>query len=93
MAANRRAEVDKALADVDFTKNKYQVEFDTTMGKILLDVYPDLAPGHAKNLIGLTKIGFYNGIIFHRARNKAAVTGIMWPSIEKPQSLGEIGNG
>jgi peptidyl-prolyl cis-trans isomerase B (cyclophilin B) len=66
VAANRRAEVDKALADVDFSKNKYQVEFDTTAGKILLDVYPDVAPGHAKNLIGLAKIGFYNGIIFHR---------------------------
>lgn len=64
--ANRRADVDKALADVDFSKNTYQVEFDTTMGKILLDVYPDDAPGHAKNLIGLTKIGFYDGIIFHR---------------------------
>ena len=63
MAANRRADVDKALADVDFSKNKYQVEFDTTLGKILLDVYPDVAPGHAKNLIGLTKIGFYDGIM------------------------------
>jgi len=66
VAANRRAEVDKALADVDFSKNKYQVEFDTTAGTILLDVYPEVAPGHAKNLIGLTKIGFYDGIIFHR---------------------------
>lgn len=66
MSANRRAEVDKALADVDFSKNNYQVEFDTTLGKILLDVYPEVAPGHAKNLIGLTKIGFYDGIIFHR---------------------------
>ena len=66
MAANRRADVDKALADVDFSKHNYQVEFDTTEGKILLDVYPDVAPGHARNLIGLTKIGFYNGIIFHR---------------------------
>ena len=66
VAANRRAEVDKALADVDFSKNIYQVEFDTTEGPILLDVYPDVAPGHAKNLIGLTKIGYYDGIIFHR---------------------------
>ena len=63
---SRRAEVDAALKDVDFSKNTYQVEFETTMGKILLDVYPDVAPGHASNLIGLTKIGFYNGIIFHR---------------------------
>jgi peptidyl-prolyl cis-trans isomerase B (cyclophilin B) len=66
VAANRRSEVDSALKDVDFAKNTYQVEFDTTAGKILLDVYPDVAPGHAKNLIGLTKIGFYNGILFHR---------------------------
>lgn len=66
MAANRRAEVDKALEDVDFSKNKYQVEFETSMGKMLLDLYPEVAPGHCKNIIGLTKIGFYNGIIFHR---------------------------
>lgn len=66
MAANRQAEVDKALADVDFDKNTYQVEFQTTKGRILLDVYPDVAPGHSRNLIGLTRIGFYNGIIFHR---------------------------
>lgn len=66
MAANRRAEVDEALKDVDFSKNKYQVEFYTTMGKMLLELYPDVAPGHCRNIIGLTKIGFYNGIIFHR---------------------------
>ncbi len=63
---NRRAEVDAALKDVDFSKNTYQVEFDTTMGKMLLDMYPDVAPSHCQNIIGLTKIGFYNGIIFHR---------------------------
>jgi peptidyl-prolyl cis-trans isomerase B (cyclophilin B) len=66
MAANRRAEVDAALEDVDFDKNTYQVEFDTTAGRILVDVYPDVAPGHSRNLIGLAKIGFYDGIIFHR---------------------------
>ena len=66
MAANRRAEVDQAIADVDFSTTKYQVEFDTTKGKILCDLYPDVAPGHAKNLIGLVKIGYYEGIIFHR---------------------------
>lgn len=66
MAANRRAEVDQAIADVDFTKKKYQVEFDTTEGKILCNLFPDVAPNHSKNLIGLAKIGFYDGIIFHR---------------------------
>lgn len=66
MAANRRAEVDAALSDIDFEKNTYQVEFETTMGTIKLDVYPDVAPGHSRNLVGLTKIGYYDGIIFHR---------------------------
>lgn len=66
MAKNRKAEVDAAIQDVDFAKNKYQIEFDTSMGKILLDLYPDVAPGHCKNIIGLAKIGYYNGIIFHR---------------------------
>lgn len=66
MFGNRRAEVDKALEGVDFDKNTYQIEFDTTAGKILLDLWPDVAPGHCKNIIGLSKIGFYDGVIFHR---------------------------
>lgn len=63
---NRRAEVDAALKDVDFNQNTYQVEFDTTMGKIVLNLLSEVAPGHCRNLIGLAKIGFYDGIIFHR---------------------------
>jgi len=66
VSANRRAEVDQALKDVDFTKNTYQIEFETSMGTILLDLWPDVAPGHCKNIIGLTKIGYYDGILFHR---------------------------
>lgn len=66
MAANRRAEVDAAIEDVDFDKNDYQIELDTTAGKITIDLYPDVAPGHCRNIIGLTKIGFYDGILFHR---------------------------
>lgn len=66
MSENRRTEVDAALADVDFDKFNYQVVFETTKGTIRMDLYPDLAPGHCRNIIGLTKIGFYDGIIFHR---------------------------
>ena len=66
MAGSKRAEVDAALKDVDFSKNTYQVELDTSMGKIKLNLLPDVAPGHCKNLIGLAKIGFYDGGQFHR---------------------------
>lgn len=66
MAANRKPEVDAAIADVNFDTTNYQVEFATTMGRITIDLWPDVAPGHCKNLIGLAKIGFYDGIIAHR---------------------------
>ena len=84
---NRRAEVDAALKDVDFSKNTYQVEFDTTLGKMVLDMYPDVAPGHCQNIIGLTKIGFYNGIIFHRV-----IPGFMI-QVGCPQGTGSGGPG
>ena len=63
---NYKADVDANTKDVDFDKNKYQVEFTTTAGNIVLDLWPDVAPGHCKNIIGLVRSGFYNGIIFHR---------------------------
>jgi peptidyl-prolyl cis-trans isomerase B (cyclophilin B) len=66
MAANRQAEVTAAQADLDFNKKTYQLELDTTEGKILLDFWPEIAPGHVKNMLGLAKIGFYNGVGFHR---------------------------
>lgn len=66
MTKNRKAEVEAALADVDFEQNRYQIEFQTTQGPITLDLFPDVAPGHCRNIIGLTKIGFYDGILFHR---------------------------
>jgi cyclophilin family peptidyl-prolyl cis-trans isomerase len=64
--ANRRAEVDAATADLDFDHKKYQVRFETNHGTITLDLWPDVAPEHCRNIIGLTRIGFYDGVIAHR---------------------------
>jgi peptidyl-prolyl cis-trans isomerase B (cyclophilin B) len=66
MPANRKEEVEAAVKDVDFSKNKYQLELDTTLGKITLDLNSDAAPGHCKNIMGLSKIGYYDGVLFHR---------------------------
>jgi peptidyl-prolyl cis-trans isomerase B (cyclophilin B) len=66
MAASRKAEVDAAQKTLDFKKNKYQIVLDTTMGKVTLDMLPDVAPGHCSNMLALAKIGFYNGLGFHR---------------------------
>ena len=66
MTDNRRGEVDQALEGVDFETTDYQVELQTSLGSITLDLWADIAPGHCRNLIGLTKIGYYDGIVFHR---------------------------
>ncbi len=63
---SQKAKVDAAVADVDFQKNKYQVELETSQGKITLDLYPEVAPNHCLNMIGLARTGFYDGLIFHR---------------------------
>jgi len=63
---NRRAEVDAALEDVDVESNDYLVEFETNKGTIRMELWPDVAPGHCRNFVGLTKIGFYDGIVVHR---------------------------
>lgn len=63
---NRKAEVDAATTDIDFGKSKYQVKLETSKGDITIDMWPDVAPGHVKNMLGLVKIGYYDGLIFHR---------------------------
>jgi peptidyl-prolyl cis-trans isomerase B (cyclophilin B) len=66
MAASRKAEVEAAQKTLDFNKNKYQIDLDTSMGKITVDLWPDVAPGHVKNILGLAKIGYYDNGSFHR---------------------------
>lgn len=66
MAANRSAEVKAAQKDLDFKKHAYQLQLDTSMGKITLDMDTKNAPGHCMNMLGLAKIGYYDGLVFHR---------------------------
>jgi cyclophilin family peptidyl-prolyl cis-trans isomerase len=66
MSKSRKAEVDAAAKELDFAANKYQIELDTTLGKIKLDMLADVAPGHCTNMLSLAKIGYYDGLVFHR---------------------------
>ncbi len=38
----------------------------TSEGEIVLEFWPDVAPGHVENFKKLAKQGFYDGICFHR---------------------------
>lgn len=63
---NYRADVDKQVADVDFEKSGYRVQFQTSAGNIVVDLAPEVAPNHCRNMIGLARCGFYDGLVFHR---------------------------
>ena len=39
---------------------------DTTKGKVVIEMRPDLAPGHVARIKELVRDGFYDGIVFHR---------------------------
>ena len=61
-----KATVDSHSADVDFDKKSYQVVFETSKGPIRVNLRPDVAPNHCRNMIGLVRSGFYDGLTFHR---------------------------
>ena len=61
-----QSEVQQAISELDFDVNTYQVQLKTNHGSILLDLMPDVAPGHCANLLALAKIGFYDSLSFHR---------------------------
>ncbi len=39
---------------------------DMTHGRIVIEMRPDLAPGHVEHIKKLAREGFYDGIVFHR---------------------------
>ncbi|MFC1588891.1 peptidylprolyl isomerase [Pseudomonadota bacterium] len=42
------------------------VRMETTMGEVMLELYPDKAPETVKNFLSYTNTGAYDGTIFHR---------------------------
>ncbi|HET7597341.1 MAG TPA: peptidylprolyl isomerase [Burkholderiales bacterium] len=43
-----------------------QVELKTSMGTVVIELYPDRAPETVKNFEDYVQSGFYNGTVFHR---------------------------
>ncbi len=47
-------------------KKTYKWHLDTNEGPIVIRFMPDIAPMHVSSTIYLTRLGFYDGLIFHR---------------------------
>ncbi|MGO4174015.1 peptidylprolyl isomerase [Bosea sp. TAF32] len=42
------------------------IVMETTKGRVVIKLRPDLAPGHVERIKLLAREGFYDGIVFHR---------------------------
>lgn len=54
------------MATLQFQKKDPRAVISTKFGEMLLKFYPEDAPRHVDNFLTLAKMGFYNGLTFHR---------------------------
>lgn len=52
------------MADIKDPENTLIIE--TTKGRVVIAMRPDLAPNHVAHIKKLVREGFYDGIVFHR---------------------------
>src|SRR5215510_1849442 len=52
------------MAEIKDPENTLIIE--TTKGRVVIAMRPDLAPKHVARIKQLAREGFYNGIVFHR---------------------------
>jgi peptidyl-prolyl cis-trans isomerase B (cyclophilin B) len=51
---------------VAFDDKTYYWDLETNVGKITIRLMPDVAPMHTSSTIYLTRLGFFDGLVFHR---------------------------
>ena len=49
------------MADLENT-----LYLDLEKGRVVIEMLPDVAPGHVKHIKELAREGFYDGVVFHR---------------------------
>jgi cyclophilin family peptidyl-prolyl cis-trans isomerase len=57
-------QTESQVADIKDPENT--LIMDTTQGRVIIALRPDLAPKHVERIKTLARDGFYDGIVFHR---------------------------
>jgi peptidylprolyl isomerase len=55
-----------AMADTPAADPENTIYLDLKDGRVVIQLLPDVAPNHVKRIKELTRMGFYNGLKFHR---------------------------
>ena len=50
----------------DYEKPEDTLVMETTKGTVVIETWPDRAPGHVARIKELAREGFYDGVVFHR---------------------------
>jgi cyclophilin family peptidyl-prolyl cis-trans isomerase len=50
----------------DGRKLHYTATIETELGKITMELFPEMAPNHVRNFIALARAGYYDGLCFER---------------------------
>ena len=67
------------------------IYIDTSHGRIVVEMYPEIAPAHVDRVRTLTRAGFYDGLMFHRVvDNFMAQTGDPLGTGEGASSLPDL---
>src|SRR5205823_4149996 len=70
----------------------YRVVLDTSAGPIAIELWPDKAPNHVRQVLRLAQAGVYDGMAFHRVApgfviQTGSVSSRATPLTEKQQRL------
>lgn len=80
-------------ANQDSKTSHPQVEMQTTMGNIVLELDPEKAPKTVANFLQYVNDGFYNGTIFHRVIDGFMIQGGGFtPEYQRKETRGSILN-
>ncbi|RLQ87847.1 peptidylprolyl isomerase [Notoacmeibacter ruber] len=54
------------MADIEIKDPENTLLVETTQGMVVIELKPDLAPGHVSRIKELAREGAYDGVVFHR---------------------------
>jgi peptidylprolyl isomerase len=72
LALGLLANIEAASAQTPDPRNWRQLDaentlyIDTVHGRIVVELYPEIAPSHVERITTLTRAGYYDGLTFHR---------------------------